>query len=213
MNRRWKIAQFAEIRWWRRYLRRKEPESYLESKRAYWERVLQTMGVDAPPGAAVLDAGCGPAGIFMVLAGRRVTAVDPLLPAYEELPHFSTANYPWVQFRPQTIESLGDQAAYDYIFCLNVINHVADLSRSLERLHAAARPDGRLILSVDAHNFRFFRRLFGWIPGDILHPHQYFLREYLQKLEEAGWRVERTQLLRKGFLFDYYGVAACRRGV
>lgn len=206
---RWKIAQAAEIRWWRRYLRGKSPESYLRDKRRYWRRVLATLEVDLPASAKVLDAGCGPAGIFIALPGCRVDAIDPLLEKYQKhLPHFDPKTYSWVNFRQMTIEALDRTDAYDHIFCLNAINHVADLRQSLRRLYAAGRPGSRLILSIDSHKYQLFRRLFSLLPGDILHPHQFYLREYLDMLTKTGWKIERTHRLKEGFFFDYYGIVA-----
>jgi 2-polyprenyl-3-methyl-5-hydroxy-6-metoxy-1,4-benzoquinol methylase len=211
MNWRWKLAQYAEIRWWRRYLRNQEPDKYLERKRQYWQRTLLTLEIEVPLSASVLDAGCGPAGIFTILARRKVTAIDPLLEAYAGLPHFKPAQYPWVQFQQTTIEAFRWAESFDYIFCLNVINHVSDLRQSISRLFEVVKPGGRLVLSVDAHNYRLFRHLFSYLPGDVLHPHQYYLREYVEMLTEAGWEVERTQLLKRNFFFNYYGLVARKR--
>lgn len=208
MNWRWKLAQAAEIRWWRRYLKRQTPTEYLHRKQLYWNRVLNRLELKVPVGAKVLDAGCGPAGIFIVLPKQKVCAVDPLLDQYaKKLVHFSPTDYPWVKFQKSKLEDFTSETLYDYLFCMNAINHVDDLDRSIDRLIAAGRPGGCLILSVDAHNFRFFRYLFSWLPGDILHPHQYFLQEYKNKLTQRGCRIKRACLLKKNYLFNYYALA------
>ena len=90
MNLRWKIAQAAEIRWWQRYLKNKDTGDYATWKKAYWTKLLSEIGLSAllnPNTAAqkILDAGCGPAGIFMVLTPQhQLTALDPLLNDYEK---------------------------------------------------------------------------------------------------------------------------------
>ncbi|MEM6726326.1 MAG: class I SAM-dependent methyltransferase [Bacteroidota bacterium] len=81
-NWRWRLAQAAEIRWWQRYLRKKEPESYLSWKRDYWENFLEKIQCIVPSQAHILDAGCGPAGIFTIFPENQVTAIDPLLYHY-----------------------------------------------------------------------------------------------------------------------------------
>ncbi len=205
MNLRWKVAQAAEIRWWNRYLRNKEVNTYMDQKRAYWHRVLDACNLNLPKGAKVLDAGCGPAGIFIAIPHCEVIAIDPLLDAYErQLPHFQAADYPYVQFRCQPIESISEQGVFDWVFCLNVINHVADLNKSLDALWAALKPGASLVLSVDAHNHAFLKRLFQLIPGDILHPHQYSLLDYQQMLLHRKARIDRTILLKKERIFNYY---------
>ena len=65
----WKIAQSAELRWWKNYLKDKDPDDYKKEKLAYWKKVLAPLDslVSNIEGLDVLDAGCGPAGIFMAL--------------------------------------------------------------------------------------------------------------------------------------------------
>lgn len=210
-ERRWRIAQWAEVRWWGRYLRRQQKEEYLQSKARYWRRILRQTGLTPAPDTRVLDAGCGPAGIFIVLDRQRVDAVDPLLPEYERrLPHFAPADYPNVRFHSRPLEAFKAEAPYPLVFCLNAINHVADLPAALDRLTRAVAPGGQLLLTVDAHNHAFFRRLFRLLPLDILHPHQYNLREYERMLIDREMRIEKMIRLKKGFFFDYYGMV-CRR--
>jgi 2-polyprenyl-6-hydroxyphenyl methylase/3-demethylubiquinone-9 3-methyltransferase len=203
-NLRWKIAQWAEIRWWKRYLSKKTPEDYLAQKAAYWQRVMKELGIAVPPGSTVLDAGCGPAGIFMVLDGAAVTAIDPLLERYQALPHFQPARYVGVAFRQMALEDLEEGAMYDYVFCLNVINHVADMPLVLLRLWQALKPAGTCWLSVDAHRYPVLQPVFAAIPGDVLHPHQYTLSQYEAQVKRAGFSILRKQLLKPGGLFDYW---------
>jgi 2-polyprenyl-3-methyl-5-hydroxy-6-metoxy-1,4-benzoquinol methylase len=203
-NLRWKIAQWAEIHWWKHYLSKKKPEVYLAQKAAYWQHVMKELCIAVPPGSTVLDAGCGPAGIFMVLEGAAVTAVDPLLERFQVLPHFQPAQYVEVAFRQMALEDLEEEAVYDYVFCLNVINHVADMQLALLRLRQALKPDGTCWLSVDAHRYPILQPVFAAIPGDVLHPHQYTLTQYETQVERAGFSILRKQLLKPGGLFDYW---------
>lgn len=212
MNLRWKLAQAAEVRWWKAYLRKKNPEDYLRQKADYWRRVLRTAQFEPAPGALVLDAGCGPAGVFLILNEQEVHAVDPLLEAYRaSLSHFEPSRYPNVRFFNQPLEGFQPPALYDTIFCFNAINHVANLGESLDVLAGALKPGGRLLLSVDAHNYAFLKKLFQWLPGDILHPHQYSLKEYRCMVEGQGLEVERTVRLKEGAVFDYYLMVVGRK--
>lgn len=202
---RWRLAQFLEIRWWQRYLSRRNPASYLEWKRNYWRAFLRKSGLQIPPGIAVLDAGCGPAGIFIVLDEQRVHALDPLLPEYAaRLPHFSPGDYPQVRFFPQALEHFDPGLRYDLVFCLNAINHVSDLSRSLDQLAKLTRPGGQLALSVDVHHYDFLKKAFRLLPGDVLHPQQHDLKEYEAMLCARGFELEKTLLLKKEGIFSYY---------
>jgi len=208
---RWRIAQALEIRWWKGYLKGKEKEEYLAWKRTYWMTFLEKIDVALEVGERVLDAGCGPAGIFMVLEAQDVVAVDPLLAKYRRtLPHFQPEEYPQVDFVTSTLESFTTAEPFDTVFCLNAINHVNNLDMAFDALVAATKPGGRLVLSIDAHNFKLFQRLFQLIPGDILHPHQYTLQEYQAMLTEQNCTVEYTMLYDEAFLFNYYVIIATK---
>ncbi len=205
MQLRWRIAQFFELFWWKFYLAGKGKTDYLQWKKAYWKDFLEKSGLVLPLGATVLDAGCGPAGIFAVLQDFQVDALDPLLDDYEkQLPHFSRVDYPGVRFFNQTLESFEPGMQYDAVFALNAINHVSDLHLCLDRLAGLTKSGGLLIVSVDAHNYTCLQALFRLIPGDILHPHQHTLPGYERMLRERGFTLTRTVLIRKQPIFAYY---------
>jgi len=211
MKIRWKLAQFFEIVWWQRYLKQKPVRDYLEWKTQYWNDFLKAVGVSVSPGEDLLDVGCGPAGIFLALKDHKMDALDPLLPEYERrLSHFSPSFYPNTRFVPEPFETFEPGRQYDRIFCLNVINHVADLGRSLQKLSDLLKPGGTLVLSVDAHNYWGFKHIFRLIPGDILHPHQYDLEEYKRMVGQTGLRIEKFILYKKEFFFNYHILTAVK---
>jgi len=208
-NLRWKIAQATEIRWWKNYLGQKPKATYLQWKKSYWEELLRKINVALTPGQAVLDAGCGPAGIFTILEAQKTDAVDPLLQQYEQqLEHFSRADYPTINFIHAPLEEFNPGRQYDVVFCLNAINHVADLELCFDKLSALTKSDGLLVVSIDAHNYSFFKTIFRLLPGDILHPHQYDLAEYQKMLTDRNFSIQETVLMNKAFFFDYHILVA-----
>lgn len=212
MSWRWRIAQFFELLWWQRYLQNQDKSEYLARKKAYWLRFVEASGVAIPLGARVLDAGCGPAGIFTVLQGREVDALDPLLEQYEaRLPHFSKTDYPYVRFLAEPLENYRPAQPYDVVCCLNVINHVSDLDAAMRTLVEALKPGGRLLLSVDAHHFPWLKPFFRALPGDILHPHQHDIRDYEAFVKKAGLHLLETKQLKRDGLFTYF-LLVCERG-
>ena len=221
MTFRWKIAQAAEIRWWQGYLKNKPTTDYAVWKTKYWQDLLAEIGLNSKntdlsrgsrEGGKILDAGCGPAGIFMIFKNQEVDALDPLLDEYEaKLPHFRKENYPNVQFFSQPLESFSDKKdVYDTVFCLNAINHVADLQRAFDVLVDATKSGGTLVVSIDAHNYSFLKTIFQALPGDVLHPHQFDLAEYSAMLTSRGCRIERTLLKKVEFIFNYYVLVATK---
>ena len=202
---RWKIAQSAEIRWWQRYLKRKPVSDYLQWKRAYWKTFLHQIGVSPKSDDEVLDAGCGPAGIFTILDVQKVDAIDPLMDQYDQkLDHFQKEKYPNVSFFSESLETFEPAKQYDKVFCLNAINHVEDLKTCFGKLIQFTKPKGELIVSIDAHNFQLFKHVFRLLPGDILHPHQYDLNEYKRMLTDRNIQITNEVLYKKQFLFNYY---------
>jgi 2-polyprenyl-6-hydroxyphenyl methylase/3-demethylubiquinone-9 3-methyltransferase len=203
---RWSIAQNLEVRWWQRYLSDKNPEEYLVWKTNYWNGLLAELGANIPDlkGKTVLDAGCGPAGIFLSLPNSEVTAIDPLLDAYAALPHFKPERLSHVKFVKTPLELFQPAEKYDVVFCLNAINHVSDIGKAYDALVAAVKPGGTLVVSIDAHNHGLLKHIFRALPGDALHPHQYDLAEYGEFLTERGCKILTSLRKDKGFIFDYY---------
>lgn len=203
---RWRLAQYLERRWWQRYLRGKSPAVYLKDKKAYWAKTLDQLDWEPEPGRRVLDAGCGPAGVFVYLHDiEEVTALDPLLGSYEEdLSIFSRAEYPGVTFLEQALEQdLAEEASFSAIYCFNAINHVADWDRALDALTAHAHAGTRMILTSDVHRHQLLLPIFRALPGDALHPQQHGPDAYRKALSGRGWCIEWEEVLRREAIFDY----------
>lgn len=206
MDWKWKLAQKLEFIWWKRYLQDKDPDTYLDRKKRYWQDLLARMSpwLPLPGNQQILDAGCGPAGIFLVLEGNQVDAIDSLLGKYEQLSHFQPQNVPWTRFRTLSMEDLDETEKYDVIFCMNAINHVRNLPLCYDKLVKALKPEGYLVVSTDAHRNRFLKKLFQLLPGDMLHPVQLDIREYENFLTERKMHILKSFLSKREPIFDYY---------
>lgn len=204
-NFRWRIAQFFEALWWRKYLHGKSKSEYLDWKKEYWRRFLANLDLQLSSNERVLDAGCGPAGIFTIISNPSVDAVDPLLDNYQNsLVQFAPEDYPNVRFFAQKIEDFQSDYQYDTIFCLNALNHVESLPAALDRLASLSKPGARLILSIDAHRRPLLQPIFQWFPGDILHPHQYELATYETMTCKRGFSIQQKRMLKKDWIFAYW---------
>lgn len=206
MTAKWKLAQWLEIRWWKRYLSKKDIASYLNWKRSYWLSFLEKIGKDFEPhpGARVLDAGCGPAGLFMVLEHQTLTAIDPLLDQYaENIPHFDPDAYPWVDFKAQQLEHALPSDCFDFVYCLNVINHVQHPEEVVRNINQSLKKGGMFVLSVDTHRYKWLRNVFRFIPLDALHPHQATKHDYLELCRQHGFDLQNQLRLSEGFIFNY----------
>jgi SAM-dependent methyltransferase len=139
----------------------------------------------------------------MVLNGNDVVAVDPLLPSYEKMGLLAPSSFENVRFEAANIEELEHMARFDVVFCINAINHVQDLNKSLHTLSQAAKPSATLVITTDCHRFHFYRLLFRLIPLDILHPHQFSELEYIAAIEKHQIRVVRKVQLKHNHFFKY----------
>lgn len=203
----WKIAQFFESIWWRKYLYKKDKQQYLQWKNNYWQQFIgqyiqPLLSLNNEP-LNILDAGCGPAGIFITLKPYQVDAIDPLLHQYEKLQHFQKHAYEWVNFNEQKIEALEVNNKYDAVFCLNAMNHVENIQQAYNKLYKAAKPNTYLFISTDAHKYKWLRYLFHYFAFDVLHPQQYTPDEYQQMFTQENVNVVRTDIIKKGLIFDY----------
>lgn len=202
---RWKTAQFFEFLWWKRYLKNKTPELYLQNKLKYWKEVYGKLAdkLTINERTKILDAGCGPSGMYMLFPHNEVFAVDPLLSEYEKLNIFSYSMYPNVKFFKSTIEEFQFTRKFDVIFCLNVINHVSDIKKAIANLTSCLSDNGKIVYSIDVHNYNFLKFIFSGIPGDILHPHQYSSEDYKRFFEKSGLSVIYNETIKKGLIFNY----------
>jgi SAM-dependent methyltransferase len=203
---RWKVAQWFERQWWRWYLGSKDKTSYLVWKRAYWADFLRSLDIHLAPGGRIADLGCGPAGLFILFdATHEVEAVDPLIHHYsKQLVHFNQAEYPNTRFVESALETWRPSGVWQAIFCINAINHVSEIEMALASIKNAWAPGQTLVITTDAHRRKWLQRIFALAPGDILHPHQYTLKGYLDLITHAGFPKPETKLIKREGIFDYY---------
>jgi len=189
--------------------------TYLARKRAYWQRLLNDLAqapcANVMATDTILDMGCGPSGIYMMYEHNKIIAVDPLIDRYEQdLAVFSKTDYPNVRFVRSTIEEYTDTATYDFIFCMNAINHVSDIQAGFRKLAELAHKGTTLVITIDAHNNGLMKAIFRIGPGDVLHPHQYDLAEYTEFVKSAGFRIKAAIRLKKEAIFSHYMLVAER---
>ena len=202
----WRLAQKLERLWWKRYLKDRSVEDYLNWKKKYWRSFLKEIdwGYVISKSDRLLDAGCGPAGIFTIFEDYDITALDPLLEQYnQDLAHFNFTDYPSVSFKALPFERFQNTALFDVVFCLNAINHFRDFKGSISRLKQLVSPGGYLVLSIDVHNYSLLKYIFRMLPGDALHPQQHSSEDYLNLLKDKSFVVSKHHVKDRGFVFNY----------
>ncbi len=210
---RWKIAQWFELQWWKRYLSGKSKEEYIAWKTNYWLELMRTLELERTIEEAntIIDFGCGPFGLPLANQQwkKELTAVDPLLDEYAAtIPFFNKKDYPETHFVTKSIEDFSSSITYNIVFCMNAINHVHAIDKAFDVVVNSAQQNSTIVVSIDAHNFSFFKFLFRLIPGDILHPHQYDLKEYCRFLESRNCKIEQAVCIKQEFFFNHYVLVA-----
>ena len=96
----------------------------------------------------ILDIGCGICSVLHYVKGRRV-GIDPLADEYEKI-----YTYP----KDITIiKGVGEKLPFpkeyfDIVFCSNVLDHVTDPERTLEKVCRVLKTDGYFVLTVEVFN-------------------------------------------------------------
>jgi 2-polyprenyl-3-methyl-5-hydroxy-6-metoxy-1,4-benzoquinol methylase len=99
-----------------------------------------------PIGGLWLDAGCGAGDFTRWLAAHGAQARG--LDGSAGMIAAARLGSPTMSFDQGLVEHLTDNAVYDGILCLSVLEYVDDTKTALARLSAAIRPGGHLILST-----------------------------------------------------------------
>ena len=151
-------------------------------------------------GLRVLDLGC--AGGFMAEAlakrGARVTGIDPAAKAIGAAREHAAAEALEIRYDVGVGEDLPyEDAAFDAVVCVDVLEHVADLDRVCAEMARVTAPGGTLCFDTIARN-PIARLAAITIAEDVLrvlpkgtHDPEMFIRpaELSEKLERAGYRV------------------------
>lgn len=134
-----------------------------------------------PPRPQLLDAGCGSGRTLDELAQLGTAAGVDLSP---EAVAF-TRRRGHEDVRVAAIESLPfDDATFDLVTCLDVIEHTPDDVASLAELRRVTRPGGVAIVTVPAHPVL-------WSHHDVVNRHyrRYRVRDLRAAAAAAGWDI------------------------
>jgi SAM-dependent methyltransferase len=180
-----------------------EPQSYTadyfdEAHRRWFAHpdvaLFDAISAGLPGRASVLDVGCGPGNFLRHL--RRVRS-DLELTGIDLAPNRET---PGIRFYQGDFQTFPLDGPYDAVVSLAVIEHVADVRRFVERLHALTRTGGTAtVMTLNESSLLYVlaragKRLGVGLAFDRLysrHHLHHFTRSSLRRLIEShGFRVE-----------------------
>jgi SAM-dependent methyltransferase len=120
------------------YLALKQRNGYYNGRLTEWCRSL------VPPGRKVLDVGCGRGDVLAAVAPREALGIDLSPAMVSEAQHA----YPNYDFRVQAFEDFEGDGSFDVALLVNTLEYMHDVGRVLDRIHAALRDGGRLLLTT-----------------------------------------------------------------
>ena len=163
----------------------------------YLNKVLRRFGVD-PAGKMLADVGCG-GGLFaeeLARLGANVIGVDPSAPSLETARAHAEAAGLMIEYRLGSGEQLPlPDASVDIACCVDVLEHVSDVSAVLIETARILKPGG--IYLYDTINRTPFSRLIvikvsqdwsltAWAPRDLHRYSQFVTPAELHSLLEAS---------------------------
>jgi SAM-dependent methyltransferase len=160
-----RMAGFEEWYWWHR------------GRRTIVRRILQR---HAPPGARILDVGCGTGATTASL--RRFGDVSGIDLGPAALRHARARGLSVARGSAERIPVRS--AALDVVVALDVLEHLDDDRRALLEILRVLRPGGILLLTVPAYAFM-------WSGHDnaIGHRRRYLRGELRERIVSAGFEV------------------------
>jgi SAM-dependent methyltransferase len=94
----------------------------------------------------------------------------------------------------------------DTVVALNVIEHIAEDLEALKSMAAMLRPGGRVVLLLPA-----FQKLFGSLDHELGHIRRYTRSSLSQRMNEAGFQVERAFYFNLAGTFGWWVNARLRK--
>lgn len=145
----------------------------------YNRYLLETVRKHAPARARVLDFGAGSGQFAAPLSaqGLNVTALEPDQVLQQRL-------------RAQGLRVAGSteelaNGSFDYIYTLNVLEHIEDDAAALRSLHAKLAANGKLLIYVPA-----FPVLYTSMDAKVGHVRRYTRGSLIPRVRAAGFRIE-----------------------
>lgn len=147
----------------------------------YNRYLLDLVRQHAPAHGKVLDFGAGGGQFAAPLSqqGMDLTALEPDSGLQQRL-------------RGQGLQVVGSTSeirdgSFDYIYTLNVLEHIDDDAAALRGLHAKLRPGGKLLIYVPA-----FQMLYTSMDAKVGHVRRYTRAMLATRVRAAGFRIDRV---------------------
>jgi len=140
--------QQAELDFWKADYALYEGQDYAKIRASNFQRIAARFPEVISLVGNGLDVGCGPVSMFEG-SGLSMMAVDPLLEEYQKIymPAESTVLYV-PKHKDDGILHFPDEF-FDFLFCINVVDHTNHYRTLIVEMHRVLKPKGRLYFMVN----------------------------------------------------------------
>ena len=169
-----------------------EPREYINMARIeeqhFWFVQTRAMVRDAllregiSSGSRLLDIGCGTGGTMRVI--RDICKPSGIDMSFQALEYTTEKGLPAAVADATALPFPGN--TFDFALALDVIEHIDDDIGVLREIKRVLKPEGRLILTVPAHQY-----LFSTHDKSLHHVRRYSKKLLRTRIEQAGFRIHR----------------------
>lgn len=115
-----------------------------QRRRSFYYRLLHRLfQFHIPPGARVLEVGCGTGDLLAGLQPSRGVGIDP----YPDVVEYAAAKHRELTFAASEPESFACDESFDYVVLCNSVGSFADVQRVLERVRRVTTTDSRVCIA------------------------------------------------------------------
>jgi len=185
-HKRWLLAQQYEEKTWRENFQLNDDwnfwwKSHFEDYSLVEEVLRDQKNIE------IIEVGCGPFTnvrlIESVLAYsdiKRIVLSDPLLETYKAIPCYISSlfgkNLSTYAFEQEQLESLHHKdESFDLLICINVLDHVEDVSKCFSEMKRVLRKDGLIVFGND---------LTDWMKRNNPHPEKAYDQGRVMRINE-----------------------------
>jgi SAM-dependent methyltransferase len=173
---------------------------WVEVRRDTWTRLtdyLTREGLINSP-KRTMDIGGKGTTIFLALRDGERYAVDPVYRDLFQVHPFlkELKEYQGVNFLAAPVEDITIDQPFDTIFCINVLDHMAELDTIIAKIEELLAPSGTLVLVIDCYADRAVRNLIRWFDVDLPHPHHFLAEDILRLFSRLELRKQDPAIFR-----------------
>ena len=163
------------------------PTTLTRAARGYRVLLAHYFNLLIPPGASVLEIGCGSGGLLALLHAGKKTGLDlsatQIAAARQRVPE--------AEYFVQAGEELTLPGTYDIILVSDTLNLAADVQLLLARLHPVSHTGTRIILNFHSALWRPVLTLARWLGLKSAQPHSSWLAT-AGHVKKCGYRRTST---------------------